>query len=152
MFAVRGGAMCDCEIQFIVNFMEMLGAEVVMKALDQGTFLVWRWDVKRDGAEDCSVFLFQYKTVEDASVDLLKFGFYANKDFTYAPKLRRCAVVSAPVTDQAGEPIAARLNKYVGDALESAKELAVRKGFAPDLDDFADEDEWGKAYDAYKDD
>jgi len=105
--------------------------------------------VKRDGAEDCIVDLQQYKTVENASVASLKTGFLARKDKTHAPNLKRCAVVSAPERDIAGEPIAARLNQNVGDALAAAKELAARKGFSPDLIDFADEDEWGEAYDAY---
>ena len=149
MYAVRGGAACDCEIQFIEIFMELLGAEVVTKAEDQGTYLVWAWKVKRDGAEDCTVMLQQYKTVEDASVGSLKNGFLPEKDVAHAPNLKRCAVVSAPERDIAGEPIAARLNQNVGDALAAAKELAARKGFLPDLIDFADEDEWGEAYDAY---
>ena len=149
MFAVKGGPACDCEIQFIVNFMELLGAEVVIKAADGGKFLMWQWKVKRYGAGDCLVRLIQYKTVEDATVHSLKVGFLATKNYTHAPNLIRCAVVSAPVTDQAGEPIAARLNQNVGDALESAKELAARKGFAPWPGDFADVDEFEKAYDAY---
>merc|ERR1719198_167345 len=32
MYAVKGGPACDCEIQFIEIFMELLGAEVCMKA------------------------------------------------------------------------------------------------------------------------
>jgi len=136
MFAVKGGAMCDCEmnceIQFIENFMELLGAKVDLKAQDKGQYLVWMWNVKRDGADDCRVRLEQYKTVENASVDMLKNGFVAAKDYTHAPNLIRCAVVSAPVTDQAGEPIAARLNKNVGEALAAAKEDAAKSGFIRD--------------------
>ena len=141
--------MCDCEIQFIEIFMELLGAEVVKKAVDQGKFLMWIWKVKRDGADDCTVYLQQYKTVEDATVGELMHDFRASKAATHAPMLQRCAVVSAPERDIAGEPIAARLNKNVGDALESAKELAARKGFMPARSDFADMDEWGKAMGAY---
>ena len=129
MYAVQGGAACDCEIQFIEHFMELLGAEVVGKAEDMGTDLLWRWRVKRDGADDCSVYLHQFKTVEDASGNLFKVGFLADKDRTHAPNLSRCAVVSAPVTDEAGKPIAERLNKNVGDALTFAKEWAAEKGF-----------------------
>jgi len=150
MFAVKGGAACDCEIQFIENFMELLGAKVVLKAVDKGKFLQWQWLVKRDGARvDCAVNLMQFKTVDDASVVMLKHGFLADKDYTHAPNLRRSAVVSAPVTDQAGEPIAARLNKNVGDALAAAKELAARKGFVPSKADFANDDGHLKAYLAY---
>jgi len=149
MFAVKGGPACDCEIQFIEIFMELLGAEVFAKAADRGTDLLWQWNVKRDGAGDCLVSLFQYKTVEDASADSLKEGFLADKDYARAPNLSRCAVVSAPVTDEAGEPIAAHLNKNVGDALESAKELAAMKGFAPARGDFAYNPAWQKAFIAY---
>jgi len=130
MFAVKGGPACDCEIQFIVNFMELLGAKVIGKAVDKGKFLVWGWKVKRDGADDCDVYLKQYKTVEDASVASLKTGFLARKDKTHAPNLKRCAVVSAPERDIAGEPIAARLNQNVGDALAAAKEKAAKEGFS----------------------
>ena len=59
---------------------------------------------------------------------------------------------SRPERDIDKNPIAARLNKNVGDALESAKELAARKGFAPDYDDFANRDELIKAYEAYVND
>ena len=149
MFAVRGGPACDNEIQFTVNFMELLGAEVVETAVEQGSYLLWNWRVKRDGAGPCAIYLRQFKTVEAASVASLKNGFLANEANSHAPNLRRCAVVSAPVTDQAGEPIAARLNKNVGEALESAKELAARKGFQPDYGAFADKGEWRKAYAAY---
>ena len=31
----------------------LLGAEVVKKAEDKGTNLMWMWKVKRDGADDC---------------------------------------------------------------------------------------------------
>ena len=107
--------------------------------------------MKRDGADDCCVRLVQFKTVEDASVDMIEHGFLANKDFTHAPNLKRCAVVSAPEKDQAGEPIAARLNQNVGDALAAAKELAARKGFAPAMSDFADNyDEYNKALFAFR--
>ena len=109
--------------------MEQLGAEVRVKAEDQGKYLVWMWNVKRDGADDCMVQLYQFKTVEDASVDQLKFGFLPLKAATHAPNLMRCAVVSAPERDIAGEPIAARLNKNVGDALAAAKEDAAKEGF-----------------------
>ena len=125
MFAVKGGAACDCEIQFTEIFMELLGAEVRMKAEDQGKFLLWQWNVKRDGADDCFVCLHQYKTVEDATVASIKVSFLAQKKYAHAPNLKRCAVVSAPERDIAGEPIAARLNKNVGDALAAAKELAA---------------------------
>ena len=127
MIAVRGGAACDCEIQFIEIFMELLGAEVIQKAEDQGTSLVWTWSMKRDGVDPCLVVLEQYQTVEDATVPI---DFHPTRNFTHAPNLMRCAVVSAPERDIAGEPIAARLNKNVGDALAAAKEEAVRKGFA----------------------
>ena len=130
MFAVRGGPACDCEIQFILNFMELLGAEVVVKAADTGEYLWWQWKVKRDGADDCVVQLVQFKTVEDASVDELSQDFLPDKANTHAPMLKRCAVVSAPERDIANEPIAARLNKNVGDALATAKELAAKVGFA----------------------
>jgi len=129
MFAVRGGAACDCEIQFIEKFMELLGAKVVQKAADCGMFLLWGWKVKRDGADDCLVRLQQFKTVEDASVVNLKAGFQPDKYFMHAPNLSRSAVVSAPEKDIAGEPIAARLNKNVGDALANAKEWARVFGF-----------------------
>ena len=121
--------MCDCEIQFIVVFMELLGAEVCEKASDCGNYFEWRWRVKRDGADDCEVCLQQFKTVEDASVDSLKFSFRPVMDRTHAPNLMRCAVVSAPERDIAGEPIAARLNKNVGNALAAAKEKAAKEGF-----------------------
>ena len=85
--------------------------------------------MKRDGAGDCLVSLFQYKTVEDASVDELRASFLAQKKYTHAPNLMRCAVVSAPERDIAGEPIAARLNQNVGDALAAAKEQAAKEGF-----------------------
>ena len=130
MFAVKGGAACDCEIQFIEIFMELLGAEVRLKGEDQGPFRLWVWMVKRDGAEDCNVSLYQYATVEDASVVQLELGhFLARKDYTHAPNLKRCAVVSAPVTDEAKKPIAERLNTNVGDALARAKEEAAKNGF-----------------------
>ena len=128
MFAVKGGAACDCEIQFIETFMELLGARVHVKAEDKREYIMWQWWVKRDGADPCVVNLEQYKTVEDARVGSLMGDFLADKNYTHAPNLRRCAVVSAPVTDQAGEPIAARLNKNVGDALEMAKEHAADGG------------------------
>lgn len=51
-----------------------------------------------------------------------KGDFLADKSYTHAPNLKRCAVVSPPERDIAGEPIAARLNKNVGDALAAAKE------------------------------
>ena len=132
--------------------MELLGAEVVKKAADMGKLLVWMWNVKRDGADDCNVVLEQYKTVEDASVDELKNGFLAVKDATHAPNLRRCAVVSAPERDIAGEPIAARLNQNVGDALAAAKEKAAKWRFLPAPGDFANEGEWSAAFTAYLDD
>ena len=81
----------------------------------------------RDGADDCTVYLEQFKTVEDASVDSLMQDFLPYKEYTYAPNLQRCAVVSAPERDIAGEPIAARLNKNVGDALAAAKEQAAKE-------------------------
>ena len=109
--------------------MEKLGAEVVYKAKDHGKYLLSSWKVKRDGADDCLVNLLQYKTVEDATVDSLEFGFRPVRARTHAPNLKRCAVVSAPERDIAGEPIAARLNKNVGDALAAAKEEAAEKGF-----------------------
>ena len=75
----------------------------------------------------CRVVLEQYQTVEDATVPI---DFHPSRNFTHSPNLMRCAVVSAPERDIAGEPIAARLNKNVGDALAAAKEEAVREGFA----------------------
>ena len=101
-----------------------------MKAADYGEYLYWSWKVKRDGAGDCIVQLVQFKTVEDATVDERKFSFRPVKDRTHAPNLMRCAVVSAPERDIAGEPIAARLNKNVGDALAAAKKEAAQMGFA----------------------
>lgn len=58
-----------------------------------------------------------------------KGDFLADKSYTHAPNLKRCAVVSAPERDIAGEPIAARLNKNVGDALAAAKEEAAKDGW-----------------------
>ena len=86
----------------------------------------------RDRANHCLVVLDQYTTVEDASVGILKVGFLPDKARTHAPNLKRCAVVSAPEKEsrsRGGQPIAARLNKNVGDALAAAKEQAAKEGF-----------------------
>ena len=90
----------------------------------------------RRGAGRCGVYLCQYQKVEDATVGLLQNDFMPLKANTHAPNLRRVAVVSAPVVDKEGEPIAQKLNENVSQALEGAKAIAAKKGFKPDMADF----------------
>ena len=98
--------------------------------------------------------LYQYQKVEYANVAQLRAEFLPFKAHTHAPNLQRVAVVSAPVVDKEGEPIAQKLNENVIKALESAKALADEKGFTPDRGDFAhlgegQMDAWSKAFDEY---
>ena len=150
LLAIKGGPACDCEIKFIEALMEELGAEVdkFREVSDDGKDIEWRWFLKRKGAGTCMVNLYQYQKVEYATVGLLKGDFLPEKAKTHAPDLNRVAVVSAPVVDKEGKPIAQRLNENVSHALEGAKALADKKGFMPESDDFEHLGE-GK-YEAYR--
>ena len=157
LLAIKGGDFCDCEIKFIEALMEELGAEVVTfrEESGDGKYIEWRWLLERKGAGRCGVYLCQYQKVEDATVGLLQNDFMPLKANTHAPNLRRVAVVSAPVVDKEGKPIAQKLNENVSQALEGAKGIAEKKGFCPDYRDFAhlgagQGDAYGKAYDEYK--
>ena len=118
--------------------MEELGAEVdkFREVLFDGKFIQWRWWLKRKGAGNCMVTLYQYQKVEYADVAMLQDDFLPEKAYTHAPDLNRVAVVSAPVVDEEEKPIAQRLNENVSQALENAKAVADKKGFLPDYDDF----------------
>ena len=148
LLAIKGGDACDCEIKFIEALMEELGAKVdtFRKVSYDGERIRWTWFLKRKGAEDCTVYLNQYQKVEYATVGFLQKDFLPNKDYMNAPNLNRVAVVSAPVVDKEGKPIAQELNENVSKALEGAKAIADKKGFAPDHRDF---DAWYKAFTEY---
>ena len=114
----------------------------------------WCWYLKRKGADTCIVNLTQFQKVEDATVEQFQVDFLPKKDKTHAPNLRRVAVVSAPVVDKEGKPIAQKLNENVSQALENAKALADKKGFQPAYADFAhlgegQRDAFTKAYTEY---
>ena len=156
LLAIKGGAACDCEIKFIEALMEELGAEVeeFRQVEDNGERIDWCWYLKRKGADTCIVNLTQFQKVEYATVPMLQDDFLPQKAFTHAPNLRRVAVVSAPVVDKEGEPIAQKLNENVSQALENAKGIADKKGFVPDYGDFkhlgeGHRDAWMKAYIEY---
>ena len=156
LLAIKGGAACDCEIKFIEALMEELGAEVktFREVENDGKRIEWTWWLKRKGAEDCTVYLFQYQKVEYADVEQLQVDFLPEKAYTHAPNLQRVAVVSAPVVDKEGKPIAQKLNENVSQALEGAKAIADKKGFMPDPDHFEHlgegaDDAWMKAYNEY---
>ena len=158
LLAIKGGDACDCEIKFIEALMEELGAEVetFAKEAGDGQIIVWGWKLKRKDAGNCSVWLIQYQKVEYARVEMLQGDFLPDKAFTHAPDLSRVAVVSAPVVDKEGKPIAERLNENVSQALEGAKALADEKGFRPDYADFAHlgaggMDAYKKAFNEYLD-
>ena len=92
--------------------------------------------------------------MEYAEVESLQASFLPDKAHTHAPNLRRVAVVSAPVKDKEGKPIAQKLNENVSQALEGAKAIADKKGFLPDPDDFEHlgegaDDAYDEAYDEY---
>ena len=157
LLAIKGGDACDCEIKFIEALMEELGAKVdtFRQVSDSGECIVWRWFLKRKGAKDCVVWLKQYQKVEYAAVEMLQLGFLPQKAYMNAPDLHRVAVVSAPVVDKEGKPIAQTLNENVSKALEGAKAIADKKGFKPESDDFAhlgagQYDAWYKATTEYE--
>ena len=139
LLAIKGGDACDCEIKFIEALMEELGAEVrkFREVSKDGQCIEWTWWLKRKGAEVCTVTLTQYQKVEYATVEQLQVDFLPQKASMHAPNLRRVAIVSAPVKDKEGKPIAQKLNENVSQALEDAKALADKKGFLPEYVDFA---------------
>ena len=138
LLAIKGGDACDCEIKFIEALMEELGAKVerFRVVINNGARIDWCWWLERKGAGRCMVRLTQYQKVEYATVEALQIDFLPVKALTHAPLLNRVAVVSAPVVDKEGKPIAQRLNENVSKALENAKALADKKGFMPHPDDF----------------
>ena len=156
LLAIKGGDACDCEIKFIEALMEELGAEVrtFREVSDDGKYIRWCWWLQRKGSGRCMVNLIQYQKVEYADVELLQTGFLPLKNYTHAPDLSRVAVVSAPVVDKEGKPIAQTLNENVSKALENAKALADKNGFVPVPSDFAHlgegkMDAWKKVYKEY---
>ena len=134
LLAIKGGDACDCEIKFIEALMEELGAQVdkFREVSDDGEDIRWCWWLQRKGAKPLHGGLHQYQKVEYATVGMLQNSFLPDKALTHAPNLRRVAVVSAPVVDKEGKPIAQKLNENVSQALENAKALADKKGFRPD--------------------
>lgn len=135
-FAVAGGDACKAEIQFIILLLYELGFERAWerkydKYDSEDKMTLYGWKQAREGAGECKVLLYLLDDVESPLLAPQKIAtlFAPTPDCRCRPHLTRCAVVSSPVSDKDGKPIASRLNASLGRGLKYCELIAEKQGF-----------------------
>eukprot|EP00931_Biecheleriopsis_adriatica_P010738 TRINITY_DN111803_c0_g1_i1.p1 TRINITY_DN111803_c0_g1~~TRINITY_DN111803_c0_g1_i1.p1 ORF type:complete len:242 (+),score=47.63 TRINITY_DN111803_c0_g1_i1:64-789(+) len=140
LFAVKGSPACDCQLLFLRGLMPKLGFAIVDdydENWDETETDSWAyvWQYRRSDKSLCTVKLLVCTTVQAWAAKPIHAMVYASQDRRAAPSLLRLAVVSAPLEDKDGEPIANSLNNILMAGLDKAIKLAEDKGFCPPEDD-----------------
>ena len=133
LHALKGGAVCDCEIGFIWTMLRGLGFKCVLDGYFNADkkFTQFAWSKARPGdAERFNVNLHVHHDPDDIDVETICNLLHPHSMHATAPNMKRLAVVSAPVTDGRGERADERLNDALGKALKMMQERVKEKGFA----------------------
>jgi len=142
LYAVQGGAACDCEIDFVHKLMFTLGLKYRVNEVstskhgDHGCH-IWEYWKEKDvsGTNDGTfrVFLVKYKTVDGVYQDFQSItqSLMVTRDSCMPPNLIRSAVISCPAKDEHDNPVLDLLN----EALIKSNMLVIHLHESIDLND-----------------
>ena len=140
LHALKGGASCEGEIQFVCALMKALGFHEGYpdaphkKERSDCTWYLWtmprRTPMFAAGrAEPYQISLYVWNTPESLDRARLRINLHPYERDATSPNLRRMAIISSPVTDLRGERADEKLNKALEEVLMTVLHEDAPRGF-----------------------